>query len=98
MIEKLILDCIQSCFTATVIQHGEKKRESVARASALFDTLKLYIRIAVDTHCLQEKTYLKLIPILGEIGKMLGGWIKAVNSNPNSNSKSQTNSNFQNQI
>src|SRR3989338_3112944 len=88
MIEKVLLECIENCFASTVAQHG-RKLDCLIRTSALFDTLKLFIRIAVSIHCLEEKTYIKLIPRLGEIGRMLGGWLqKAKSYNPNSNFKS----------
>ena len=68
---------------------SEHKLDQLIRTSALFDTLKLYIRIAVKVHCLQEKTYLQLIPRLGEIGRMLGGWLQKTKSqNPIPNTES----------
>lgn len=83
MIEKIHLECIESCFAATA-SSPEQKSHAVARASALFDTLKLYIRISVQVKCLQETRYIKMIPRLGEIGRMLGGWLQKTKSqNPN---------------
>ncbi len=88
MIEKILLECIESCFASTVALPEEKVR-TLTRTSALFDSLKLYIRISKQVGSLQEKTYIKLIPRLGKIGRMLGGWIqKAKSNNPNQNSKS----------
>lgn len=75
-IEKILLDCIRQSFFATVNPPGTQKFQAVAGASALFDTLKLNVRIALDIDCLSEKIYLKLLPHFGEIGKMLGGWLK----------------------
>ena len=75
-IEQILLDCIKQTFLATVIPPGSQKSHFVAMASAQFDTLKLYIRIGTDTDCLSEKAYLKLLPHLGTIGAMLGGWLR----------------------
>ncbi len=97
MMEKVLLECIETCFAATTAPIAEK-RSTLTRASALFDTLKLYIRFSVRLHCLQEPTYLKLIPHLGDIGKMLGGWIRSPAANPTPSSKSESNSKFQVQI
>jgi len=88
MTEKILLECIESCFCATV-SLTEDKYKNLARTSALFDTLKLFIRISVQIHCLKEQTYLKLIPSLGDAGRMLGGWMqKAKTQNPIPNTKS----------
>ncbi len=90
-IEQILLDCIKQTFLATVIPPGSQKLHSVATASAQFDTLKLYIRIGTDTDCISEKAYLKLLPHLGSIGSMLGGWLKEAQKptgqiqNPNQN-------------
>ncbi len=45
---------------------------------------------------MEPTTYKKLIPHLGEIGLMLGGWLKST-KNPIPNSKSEVNPNFQTQ-
>ncbi len=75
-IEQILLDCIKQTFLATVIPPGSQKLHFVGMVSAQFDTLKLFIRISVDTNCLCEKTYVKLLPHLGSIGAMLGGWLR----------------------
>ena len=75
-IEKTLLDCIKQTFFSTVVPPSARKFESIALASAQFDTLKLYVRIAIDIHCLEENIYLKLLPHLGSIGTMMGGWLK----------------------
>jgi len=75
-IEKIVLDCLNACFLATALPPSLRKFEAVATASACFDTLKIFTRLAVKTKCLEEKIYLKLIPRFGTIGNMLGGWLK----------------------
>ena len=86
MIEKILLECIESCFMTMAAPIQEKYRY-LTRTSALFDTLKLYLRISVQTKCLEEKIYIKLIPRLGDIGRMIGGWVQKTKSqNPNTKS------------
>lgn len=75
-LEKVALDCIRQLFFATVMPPGQNKFQAIAQASAQFDTLKLFIRLALDISCIGEKQYVKLIPHLGTIGQMLGGWLK----------------------
>lgn len=76
MIEKILLECMQNCFLATAFPPSLQKTQAVAIASAQFDTLKVYLRLALDNNSLTEKVYLGLFPRLGTIGNMLGGWIK----------------------
>jgi hypothetical protein len=85
MIEKIVLEAIQKCLTGTALPK-EYKIQALAEASALFDTLKIFTRIALNTNCLAEKHYLELVPMFGTVGKMLGGWIKEAKkftANPN---------------
>ena len=51
------------------------------KASVKLDILKLLIRLSKDTQALDNKKYLILEGNLQEIGKMLGGWIKATKQN-----------------
>lgn len=45
--------------------------------SVKVDLLKVLLRLAKDTKALSSGSYLTLQDMLQEIGKMLGGWIKA---------------------
>jgi len=85
---QIILDCIKHCFLATTLPVGTQKLHAVATASAHFDALKLYVRLSLDMHALEESAYLKLIPHFGSIGTMLGGWLKETQK---SNSPPETN-------
>ncbi len=80
--EKVLLECLESCFCTTVAPTAQKQLYAT-KCSAQFDALKIYIRIAVKISCLPEKTYVKLIPKLGEVGRMLGGWISKIQSQNN---------------
>jgi hypothetical protein len=75
--DKILLECLESCFCATAAP-ASHKHLYVTKASAQFDTLKLYIRISLRVHCLPEPVYVKLIPRLGECGRMLGGWMTKI--------------------
>ena len=82
----MLLECVEHCFSATVMPRGALKIQAVAAASAGFDTLKVYLRLAIHSYSLDEKEYIKMIPRLGSIGSMLGGWLKEVNkANPKPN-------------
>jgi four helix bundle protein len=55
---------------------GEKQLETLRTASIELDLLKVFIRLAKETHCIDSKQYLEIEMKVQEIGKMLGGWIK----------------------
>jgi hypothetical protein len=57
---------------------GEKK-EMIRQADLALVDLKLLIRLGMLLECLPIKKYEILIGYTSEIGKMIGGWIKAVN-------------------
>lgn len=40
------------------------------------DMLKVFVRLAKETRCIDSKQYLEIETKIQEIGKMLGGWIK----------------------
>lgn len=45
--------------------------------SIRLDLLKVLLRLAKDTQSISTNKYMELQTILQEIGKMLGGWIRA---------------------
>ena len=53
----------------------------LARASAELDLLKLLIRLSYDIEAIKQKEYILLQERLYEIGKMLGGWLRATRKN-----------------
>lgn len=56
----------------------EKKLLLIQQASVKFDALKIFIRLAKDLKCMDNKKYITLESYLQEIGKMLGGWQKSL--------------------
>lgn len=54
-----------------------QKLPALQNASVILDFVKLLVRLAKDTKTIDTKKYLLLEEKLQEIGKMLGGWIKA---------------------
>ena len=49
--------------------------------SIKLDLLKVLLGLAKDSQALTNKSYLELQEMLQEIGKMLGGWIRATKQN-----------------
>ncbi len=56
---------------------GYKRLALMQETSAQLDLLKIFVRLAKDTHAMTDKNYIQLQGHLNETGKMLGGWIKA---------------------
>ncbi len=62
-----------------------QKNEAVRRASAQLDTLKFFIQLAWEVQVIDHKKYAALIEPLVEIGKMIGGWQKYLDTHAPAN-------------
>ena len=58
-----------------------EKNVILEKASVKLDLLKILLRLSKDTKALSNNSYLQLQATLQEIGKMLGGWIRATKQN-----------------
>ena len=77
-LDNITLDIIEML---TSVPHANNKVEMLYKISNKIDLLKILLRLAKDTQALKNKNYLELSEILQEIGKMLGGWIRAAKQN-----------------
>ena len=59
------------------IRRAAARRDSLRQADEALAKLRLYIRIAAKMEWLSKGQYAHVVPMLSEIGKLLGGWIKA---------------------
>jgi len=59
------------------VPNSNNKTETLYKISNKIDLLKILLRLAKDTQAFTNKSYLELSEMLQEIGKMLGGWIRA---------------------
>lgn len=53
------------------------KLAALKTLSIKIDLIKILLRLSKDNQCIREKDYLSLQTKLAEIGRMLGGWIRA---------------------
>lgn len=60
---------------------AQRKREHLASLSPTLDTLKILVRLASSLGILKEKHTIPIQGELQEIGKMLGGWMRALQQN-----------------
>lgn len=75
-IENLILSVIESIVVASQLSKTEKL-PVLQEASTKLDLLKVFVRLSKDLKIIDNKRYLTLESCIQEIGRMLGGWIKA---------------------
>lgn len=74
-IDQTTLDLCELTITAGYLSR-EQKLPILQKISIKLDLLKILLRIAWETKCLNNNKYQILTSQLIEIGKMLGGWIK----------------------
>lgn len=56
----------------------DKKAEIIRRLSVKFDALKFFLKLLWEIKALDTNRYTLLSQQLMQIGKMIGGWMKAV--------------------
>ena len=56
----------------------EQKLPSFQKVSIKLDLLKILLRLASDTKCIDNNKYQQIVSQCLEIGRMLGGWIRTV--------------------
>lgn len=74
--ERMIISVIELLLEASYTPK-EQKRTILQQANNKFEMLKIFIRLLKELRILDQKKYLILQTQLQEIGKMLGGWMKA---------------------
>lgn len=74
--EAVLLDLLEAIILASGLPK-EEKPPVLHKASLKLDVLKILFRLAKDIQALDTKKYILLEERVQEIGKMLGGWIKA---------------------
>lgn len=75
--EKTNLDVLELVLLAAQRQKPDKYA-ALELASAKLNVLRVLVRLAKDTKTIDGKRYISLEARMDEIGRMLGGWMKAV--------------------
>jgi hypothetical protein len=71
----LAWQCLDKVVLANALPNKKKPAE-IKKASAVFDQLKLRLRMAHELKLITHKQYAHIIKQNEEIGKMLAGWLK----------------------
>lgn len=77
-IEDLLIENIELIIKIKFHTVTENKLNILSKLSCNTDVLKILLRIAYDTKCLQQKKYVVIEEKLVIIGKMIGGWMKYI--------------------
>jgi len=72
-IDSLFTDLIELLLLAGY-SGSDQKYSFVIRAATKLDLLKFFLQIAWEVRCVDHKKYATLSVPLNEIGKMVGGW------------------------
>jgi len=81
-ISNIFLDIIETSYHAYYTS-GTLKLEKIIYAMMKLDSMKFLITIAWENKLIQNKQYEEVAGELNEIGKMLGGWKKGIESKIN---------------
>jgi len=73
-IQSLALDVLEALIEAT---YARAREASLARANLGLEKLRLLCRLAKDLRCLDFRRYEYAARTLDEIGRIVGGWIRA---------------------
>ena len=76
-IEERFLSLLENTFAA-IYQSGEKKQAQLSLAVVKLDGLKFFLQLAWENKCFSNIKYSSLSESLEEVGRMLGGWIKGL--------------------
>lgn len=72
-IENSFLSLLEIIFITAYLS-GEKKQVQLMLAITKLDSLKFFLQLAWENKCLANNKYTQLSEQLSEIGRMLGGW------------------------
>jgi hypothetical protein len=78
-VDASLVDAVEAIFVATFLAK-EKKLPYVQRAAAKLDLVKFFLQVTWDIKALDNKKYALISEQLAEVGRMLGGWIRQLES------------------
>ena len=82
-IDAVFIEILELVFTAGYLSK-DKKLPFVQKAVVRADTLKFFLRIAWEVKDMDTKKYTALSEPLDDIGRMLGGWVRNIESRTSS--------------
>ena len=77
-LERTLYDLLETLIQA---KYSRERKSLLDDANLKLEILRFQIRLAKDLQCLQVKSYSFASKQIDEIGKLVGGWLKARKSN-----------------
>lgn len=77
-VDDTFLSLLEFIFRACFGYDKFEKLSIVSQAGAKNDLLKFFLQLTWEQKLIDHKQYSTLIPLLDEIGRMLGGWKKSI--------------------
>jgi hypothetical protein len=74
-VDRLFIEVLELIFIAQYLKQ-KQKLPALLKANTKFDSLKFFLQVLWETKNLELKHYKLLSENLNEIGRMLGGWLK----------------------
>ena len=74
--ENLVLDVLEGIMLASQSQRAEKL-QALERVSVKLNMVRVFLRLMKEIRTFDAKHYVNLQGFVDEIGRMLGGWIRA---------------------
>jgi hypothetical protein len=78
-VDDIFLSLLELIFRGCFASDKFEKLSLVSQAIAKSDLLKFFLQISWEQKIIDHKSYGALILLLGEVGRMLGGWKKNLN-------------------
>lgn len=75
--DRLQATALDLCLALVEASHASSGERALFRASRLLDQLRILLRLAHDVGELTTRQLAFVSALNGELGKMLGGWLKA---------------------
>lgn len=85
-IENYFLSLLENIFIAVYLS-GDRKSAQLSMAILKLDSLKFFLQLAWENKCLSTIKYSSLSEKLDEIGRMLGGWKKGLETKTPANER-----------
>lgn len=76
-IDNLFTDCLELALMASYAPRSEKPA-IIQNLAVKLDSVKFFLKILWEQKALDHKKYALLSAPIGEIGKMVGGWLKFI--------------------
>jgi len=72
----------QECLIEANAQRGKQKADKLREADAELLKIRLYLRLCEKWSWIKPGQYKHAVEMVSELGRLLGGWLKSVTSEP----------------